>query len=443
MPTPDPMMVLLVSEQAEEIKFLTRNLRGFYPGCRVDAAYSADEAMEWASKEEWHVILLDEQLVSGETLNLLFDLRRRAPHAAMIVLTQQSDAATATQILQAGADYYLVWNSTGVFTELMVAIREVLEKRDLRGRMDLTRSRYLRLVDLVPDLIYELDGEERFSFLSQNVVSLLGYSPQELIGTHYSTLLQAHDRERGEGCINERRTGTRATTNIPFRLLPKGDRLTPRDGIEVEITAKGLYDQRNRFMGTIGLARDLTRHKEASKRIQQIEEQTRQAAQLSELRQRSAKIADELSSPLAGILEDTANLLKQVEELGLERRLQGVLSRASRAAQLGNDLAASALTHQPLRLPVSIDALVEEALSISAQELERRHVHVVRRLETGPTSVLGDAGQLRRLIMILLNKADRPLRKAAGGGRLQVSTETVKEAAGSTESVMLEISAHG
>ncbi len=443
MSTPEPMTVLLVSAQAEEIKLLTMNLRGFYPGCRVEAVYSPNEAIEWASKEEWHVVLLDEHVLPGNTLDLLFDLRRRAPHGAIIVLAHHSDAATATRILQGGADDYLVRKSTGILTELMVAIREVLEKRDLRGRIDLTRSRYLRLVELIPDLIYELDGEGRFSFISQNVASLLGYSPQELIGTHYSSLLQALDRHQGDHRIDERRTGARATRGIPFRLVPKKDGPTQTRVIEVEITAKGLYDQRNRFVGTIGIARDLTNHNEATERMQRLDEQTRQAEQLIELRQVSAKIADELSSPLAGILDDTAELLKHVEELRLERRLQQVLSNASRAARLGKDLAASTLPHTPLRRPVSINALIEEALSISAGGLESRHVTVDRRLEAGLPSVLGDAGQLRRLLMILIKKAEEPAREAGAGGRLQISTYTMKAGAGATASVTVEISADG
>ena len=443
MPTSEPMAVLLISEHAEEIKVLTINLRSFYPGCRVEAVYSPVEAMEWASKEEWHVILLDQLLLPRNTLDLLFDLRRRALQAAIVVYTKHSDAAIATRILQGGADHYLVSKAQGVLTELMVAIREAIETRDLRGRMDLARSRYLRLVELMPDLIYELDGEGRFSFVSQNVASLFGYSPQELIGTHYSTLLQAPDHHQQDYRINERRTGTRALRNIPCRVIPKRDRLPHLEEIEVEITAKGLYDQRNQFVGSIGIARDLTKYKAATKRMQQLEEQSRQAEQLRAWRQRSEKIADELRTPHTAIVDDTAKMLQDLEELGLERRLQHVLSRASRAAQIGRDLAASTLAPTPRHLPVSINTLLEEALSISADGLESRHIHVNRRLEADLPLVLGDADQLRRLLMILINKAEQPWREAARGGEIQVSTETARDASGSISSVHIDISAGG
>ena len=58
----DAVTVLLVSEQAEEIKLITKSLRSFYPGCRVEVVYSSEEAFEWAPKQDWHVIIIDESL---------------------------------------------------------------------------------------------------------------------------------------------------------------------------------------------------------------------------------------------------------------------------------------------------------------------------------------------------------------------------------------------
>ncbi|MGH7206418.1 MAG: response regulator, partial [Nitrospiraceae bacterium] len=138
MPQTDPVSLLLVNEQAEEIKLVTISMRGFYPGCRVEAVYSAEEALEWASKQDWHVILLDEQLSPRSGLDILPELRQRAPNAAVIVQTEQTDATTAVQAMRAGADYYLFKKSPAFLTELMIVTREVLEKRELRTRLDLT-----------------------------------------------------------------------------------------------------------------------------------------------------------------------------------------------------------------------------------------------------------------------------------------------------------------
>lgn len=259
MPPPEHMTVLLVSDQAEDIKHITIALRSFYPGCRVEPVYSEEEALEWAAKEPWHALLVDERLPPRLGLDALAELRRRAPAAAMIVLTESSEPSVAMQMVRGGADCALFRKSPGFLSELIVMLRAVLEKRDLRLQRDLTQSRYLRLMELLPELVYELDAEGRFVFVSQNVVSMLAYGPDELIGIHYSTLLLPDDRELAAFRFNERRTGARATTRLALRLLrkPTGETL-PRI-VPVEVSAKGLYDGRDHLIGTIGIASPASR----------------------------------------------------------------------------------------------------------------------------------------------------------------------------------------
>ena len=47
MPQSEPVTILIISDHAESIKLVTISLRGFFPGCRVDVAYSAEEARAW------------------------------------------------------------------------------------------------------------------------------------------------------------------------------------------------------------------------------------------------------------------------------------------------------------------------------------------------------------------------------------------------------------
>ena len=443
MPAPEPLTVLLVSDQAEDIKLMTIGLRGFYPGCRVEAVYSAKEATEWTSKEGWHVILVDEQLPPQGCFEILPELRRRAATAAIIVLSDRSDLSASSQVLRAGADGCLFKKSSGFLAELMVVIREMLEKRDLRTRMDLTQSRYLRLVEVVPDLVYELDKEGRVSFVSQNVLPLLGYSPEELLGAHYSMLVHPADRHKAEGVMNERRTGARATKRTPVRLSPKTKTLEGREVIDVEIDAKGLYDQRNQFVGTIGLVRELTSRREDTERMQQLEARAQQADHLLELRHLTAKIAEELSTPLTGLLDDTTRLVKKIEELRLEDHVQHILSQILRAARLGKELTASTLAHKLLTLPVSINELLDEALSIKASDLEKQSISVERQLETALPVVRGDAAQLRHLFVILISKAEQALRESATKKRLLISAQRVAGEAGLTDAVRIQISDGG
>ena len=106
MPQSEPLTALIVSEQAESIKLITVSLRGFFPGCRVDVAYSTEEARSWASSHEWPLILIDEQSLAGDHTSLPGEFKRRAPYAGIILYSDRSDSASALQALQADVDFF-------------------------------------------------------------------------------------------------------------------------------------------------------------------------------------------------------------------------------------------------------------------------------------------------------------------------------------------------
>ncbi|WP_447983590.1 PilZ domain-containing protein [Nitrospira sp. Nam74] len=246
----DAITVLLASEQAEDVKVITKSLRSFYPGCRVEVVYSSEEALEWASKQDWHIVILDEAILTPHIFDTLQEMRRRAARSALIVAAGRQDTIVALDLIRQGADYALFKNTPAFLTELPLVTREVLEKRDIRARLDLSQDRYLRLIDTVTDMAYELDAEGRFLYVSHEVRSLLHYDPQALIGLHYSTLIPPEDLTLADRRFNERRSKSRATRRFKLRLLDKDPGLAP---VMVEINATALYDRHRQFIGTVGI----------------------------------------------------------------------------------------------------------------------------------------------------------------------------------------------
>ncbi|HEX9743175.1 MAG TPA: response regulator [Nitrospiraceae bacterium] len=242
------LALLLIHEQAEEIKQTTICMRQVYPGCRVEAVYSAEEALEWGPKHEWNVILLDEQLAHQNVLDLLPELRRRAPSSVIIVQAEHHDAKTAAKALQAGADLFLYKKSPAFLTELPIVTRGVLEQRALQKELAAERERHSCLIEHFPGLLYELDADGRFVAIGAGVMALLGYSPQELIGTHYSALLHPDEWQLARHHLHERRTGLRAQHGKSVRFIGKHGGV-----VRVACQTAGLYGQQRQSLGTIGI----------------------------------------------------------------------------------------------------------------------------------------------------------------------------------------------
>ena len=132
------------------------------------------------------------------------------------------------------------------------------------------------LVENSPDLIYTLDDTGRFTFINTRVESLLGYTREELIGRKYCTIVHDEDVEKAHYAFNERRIDNRATANLEVRLKCKNDHFRYFDChyIVAMMNATGIYGSSTStststqsFMGTYGVARDITERKIAEETI--------------------------------------------------------------------------------------------------------------------------------------------------------------------------------
>lgn len=246
---------LIIDDHQDDVELVMQALQEGFPGCMSDSARTAEEGLAKAGHTDFALILLDHKLPRKSGLEILPDLRSLASDAGIILLTGHGDEQVAVEAMRAGADYYLK-KSADLLAEIPLVAREVLEKRHLRVTLARTEDRYQRLIESMTDIVYELDTEGRFSYISSAVSDILGYTPQELDGKHYSHLFHPDDVPRYGRRFHERRTGTRATRRMEVRLLTKvGEKRT------FEVNAAGIHDPRRRFFATAGVARDITERK--------------------------------------------------------------------------------------------------------------------------------------------------------------------------------------
>lgn len=417
MPQSEPVTILVVNEQADEIKLVTLGLRGFFSDCRVESVYSAEEALQWVTRAEWDLILIDEQLSLRSRPPLVSALRERLPATALVLQTDRSDSANAVTALQAGADFLLFKKSPTFLTELVLFTKGAIEQRQLRTTLALTQYRHSRLLETLTDVFYELDADGRFVFVSPAVTPLLGYTPEDLTGVPFSQLVPPDQLDRARHRINDRRTGARAAHRVLLELLRKPQATEPNLArVHTEVSAKGLYDVRRRHTGTLGLIRDITGPIVQADMIQRLEGRLRESDHQLAIAQRLTTLSHHLHSPLSAVLTQSQRLLKTIREAQLDTQIEALTIQARVASEYREALAQT--MHDAGLIERTLNDVIDEALAPFAplDILQRRYAD-------GLPVFQGSRETCVRVIQIVMAHAIRQMATRRVIHQLHISTQ--------------------
>ncbi len=158
----------------------------------------------------------------------------------------------------------------GVFAGVYGAARDVSDRERLEQELRDSEERYRFLVENSPDIIFSTDAEGRYTYYSETVERLTGWRPDEMVGQHFTTLIDMATFADGE------RAWTAFTDN-PSRLQIHRFDLRMKDGgrMPVEVSAIGMVDGDGRFAGIHGAARDISERERLERELRRSEERYR------------------------------------------------------------------------------------------------------------------------------------------------------------------------
>ena len=146
--------------------------------------------------------------------------------------------------------------------------------RDLTGQIETERAlceseeRFRILVETSPDMIWEIDPEGKFRYISPRIKTLMGYSPEEVTGKHITFLVADQGKALAERKIRDHLASGDFTG--PF-VVPARH----RDGhdMAVEIRSFTVTGTEGKITGFRGVARDVTEWEKAEKTLRRANRQ--------------------------------------------------------------------------------------------------------------------------------------------------------------------------
>jgi two-component system cell cycle sensor histidine kinase/response regulator CckA len=397
-------------------------------GYDVYTVSSGQEARDVLSVYHFDLALIDMVMPDLTGHELMEHIHKNNPDTMVVIITGHASLDSAIGALRRGAYDYL--RKPFEFEELLKTVQNALnqkklksEKEIINGKLELSEERYRYLVQNSPDIIYTLDDKGHFTFISQAVERMLGYDPKQLVGKSYTDIVYEEDLERARWFFNERRTGERAATGLQLRLKAADSsehfRACEIRHLTIELKSTGMYDKpvkeaRKIYLGTHGVARDISDRK-------RLESQLQQAQKMEAVGTLAGGIAHDFNNLLMGIQGYTSLMLLKIDSNHPHyQKLKSIEQYIESGAELTKQLLGFARGGKYDVKPVDINELVEKTANMFGRT--KKEIIISAEYDQGLWAVEVDRGQIEQVLLNLFVNAWQAM---PGGGKLFLETRNV------------------
>ena len=148
---------------------------------------------------------------------------------------------------------------------------EILQRERAQELLRTSEEKYRNLIEHLQDVVWEVDTSFVFTYVSSNAREVLGYRPEEIVGTPAFKYVSAEDM-----MMKLAELFAKSLNSLePFRLVEIA--MTHKDGRQVMLESSGapIVGSDGQISGFRGVSRDVTERKQMQEALRQSEERYR------------------------------------------------------------------------------------------------------------------------------------------------------------------------
>ena len=179
-------------------------------------------------------------------------------------------------------DIWLSFNGRPLFqddsgrpTAAAVSFTDVTESRAAHQALKASEEKFRLLADNMADVVWSVDRNLRFIYVSPSVDKLLGYTPSEIMARAHTSLVHPDSRpvavrlQKQLVSLRERKNGE-ATLLSEYAMMAKDGRK-----VLVETLVKAVWDEQGDWRGYSGVTRDISERRHAEEALRESEQKHR------------------------------------------------------------------------------------------------------------------------------------------------------------------------
>ena len=160
----------------------------------------------------------------------------------------------------------------GVCTHLVGTMHDLTETKQAEAALLESEEKFRLLADNSIDCIWMLDTKLRFIYLSPSAERILGYKPEQMVGTNLSSHFKIKEFLKVGALAAKAIKNYKTFTYVTFETKMLNSK---NDEVNIEISSKVFFNSQGKLIGLYGTTRDITERKQTDEALRESEERFR------------------------------------------------------------------------------------------------------------------------------------------------------------------------
>ncbi len=281
-------------------------------------------------------------------------------------------------------------------------VEDISARKEIERELRRGREQYRHLIESATDIIYRVDASGIFRFVNASVVKSLGFSEKELVGTHFTELIDPEYRAAALAFYREQFRKKLPNTYYEFPVTAKnGDRVWIGQNVQPVLTGEWI-------LGFQAVARDISERKEMESALARARDTAIESARVKS--EFLANMSHEIRTPLNGVVGMTDLLLRMSLTGEQKEAAQTIRTSAESLLTLVDDiLDLSKIEAGKLMISSTdfdVDELIDTVMDMFAERAAAKGIKL--RAVIYPDvhrHLVGDALRLRQVLINLVGNA--------------------------------------